>query len=94
MTLSAIDHTRTTGLGIHITKHHPQHPWTASDAGSQLWKLSRNEFDDMARLPLQDRTVREVAGHWVWRKQGEDHSICSAKEQFRKRRGSKHMYCL
>jgi hypothetical protein len=82
MILSATGHIRATGFGIRIAEHHPQHPWIPSDARGQPWKLSRNELDDMASLPLQDRTVREVAGHWVGRKQGENHSTCSAKEQF------------
>jgi hypothetical protein len=88
MPVSASDFARATVLGIQITEHHPHpwtHPWTASDAGGQPWKLTSNELDDLARLPQRDRTVREVAGHWVGKKHRKGCPLGSATEHFRKR---------
>jgi hypothetical protein len=81
------DYARATELGIELTGYASQHRWSALDVGGQPWKFSKNELDNMASLPLRDRSGREIAGHWVGRKQGKDYSSGSAKMHFRKRRG-------
>lgn len=81
------DYARATELRIELTGYASQHRWTALDVGGQPWKFSKNELDDMAGLPLRDRSGREIAGHWVGRKQGKDYSFGSAMMHFRKRRG-------
>jgi hypothetical protein len=81
------DYARATELGIELTRYASQHRWAALDVGGQPWKFSKNELDDMAGLPLRDRSGREIAGHWVGRKQRKDYSFGSAKVHFRKRCG-------
>jgi hypothetical protein len=88
--LSIADRAWASAIGIQITTFFPQVPFLqvhASDMGGQPWKLSRHELLEVGRKQPIDRSVRDVAGHWVGNKQGKCYPAGKAKEHFRNRRG-------